>query len=888
MALTAGTRLGPYEIVTSLGAGGMGQVYRARDTRLDRTVAIKVLSDSLSGDRQFRERFEREARAISALNHPHICTLHDVGEHNGVSYLVMEHVDGTPLAERLAAVRDPSIHLRESLRYAREICQALEAAHRAGIVHRDLKPANILVTKQGVKLLDFGLARSVRSPEDRGDATVAALTGAHTILGTPQYMAPEQIEGRDADVRTDIFAFGCVLYEMLTGKPAFQGSSPSAVMAAILATEPRPLRELLPISPPALERLVRTCLGKDPDSRYQTAHDVRLHLESIIEDLELVTGTAATQSAWTPDQKRLAWLIGASLALAAAILAGYALRPRAPAAPSLSVDLNLPGGFSIDDTNASLALSPDGQKLVVAGSAPGSGQRLWLRSLSSQEAQPIAGTEDATYPFWSPDSRSLGFFAARVLKKIDLATGALQTLGPANSPRGGSWGPDGTIVLAPDYRSGLFRVPASGGALEPVTRPEPGFTHRLPSFLPDGRHFLFLAAQSTELKGVVQCLDLATGKVEPVVTEPYEARYAPPGYLLFLRGPTLMAQPFDAVARRTTGAAVVFAEDVVHTMTRYTGQFSTSATGTLIYQRSRTLSPRQLTIFDSEGKRVAAVGEPARFSGDVNLSPDGTRALAHVETADSVAVWKYDLATGVGTRLTFGETSDSNVAWSPNGKEFAFADRGKIVGQVVDGSSAPRVLRTYATTSPDTVQSWSPDGRHVVITLQQVDSIAILDVPLETQAQPSPLVSGPSWALQATISPDGKALAYMSNVGGQYDVHVTGFPAAGGTLQVSSGGGQHPNWIKGGAELVYINNEHKLVSVEMTRAAGQLAIGRPRLLFGGRPLPVLPGEEGDREGGSPVYITSDGSRILLAVPTNMDSVTPLTLITNWAARLQIR
>ena len=554
MSLSPGTKLGPYEITAQIGAGGMGEVYRAIDTRLDRTVAIKTISGA------FSERFEREARAISALNHPHICTLYDIGHErpaagaDAVAFLVMEHVEGT-------SPKGP-LSIEHALRTAIQICQALEAAHKAGIIHRDLKPANILITKQGVKLLDFGLAKlqpAVASGAAR-DATMAALTGAHTVLGTPQYMAPEQIEGREADARTDIFAFGCVLYELLTGTPAFDGKSPSSVMAAILASEPRPMRELQPVTPPALERLVAACLVKDPDDRYQSIHDVRLQLEWIRDGASQATGPAGGRSGTGLMRERITWAAALLLVLAGA--AGLAsFRPGATI-PALRVAVNLPPGFRLDEVNASLGLSPDGQKLALAASGPSTNQRLWIRSLAGDEPQALAGTDGATYPFWSPDGKSLGFFAGQKLKKVDVPSGAVQTLCDAANGRGASWGADDLIVFAPDYRSGLFSVSSSGGSPQPFTHPESGSTHRLPFFLPDGRRLLFFSMKPDGNAEGIFSVDVKSGTPVLVAAEANEGRYAGTGDLLFLRGNNLMAQPFDVAGQRTTGSATVIVENI--------------------------------------------------------------------------------------------------------------------------------------------------------------------------------------------------------------------------------------------------------------------------------------------------------------------------------------
>ena len=500
MAIASGTKLGPYEIVGPLGAGGMGEVYRAHDTRLDRDVAIKVLSGHFVSDPNLKERFEREARTISQLSHPNICSLYDVGSQDGADYLVMECLEGETLADRI--LRGP-LTLEEVLRYGAQVADALDKAHQRGVIHRDLKPGNIMLTKTGAKVLDFGLAKQAQAKTPSSSAltamTAKPLTVEGTIVGTFQYMAPEQIEGNEADARSDIFALGCVLYEMATGKRAFAGKTQASVIASILATEPPPLSQAAPMTPPALDRLVRYCMAKDREERIQSAHDVKLQLEWIAEGGSQA-GVPAPVVARRRSSQKLAWILtGVALAAAIVFAIGFVLRAPVPAHP-LRVSILPPEQHSFDPL--SIALSPDGTKLAFVAMAAGAIPQLWVRPLDSTAAQPLAGTDEASYPFWSPDSRSLGFFAQGKLKVIDASGGAVQTLVDASDPRGGTWGADGTILYSPDATSGLFRIPAAGGT--PVLLPGqqqvalPGTSsapavgsRRWPAFLPDGRHFLF-------------------------------------------------------------------------------------------------------------------------------------------------------------------------------------------------------------------------------------------------------------------------------------------------------------------------------------------------------------------------------------------------------------
>jgi eukaryotic-like serine/threonine-protein kinase len=901
MALVPGTRLGPYEIVAPLGAGGMGEVYRARDTRLERPVAVKILPLHLADRAEARERFEREAHAVSSLNHPHICQLYDIGEQNGVSYLVMEMLEGETLAFRL--LRGP-LPIEQVLRYGAEIADGLERAHRTGVVHRDLKPGNIMLTKSGAKLMDFGLAKEVSLPRPSSGLAVtinvspsepsgpsagsrrregsAPLTGEGVIVGTFHYMSPEQIEGKDADSRSDIFALGVVLYEMTTGRRAFEGKTMASIAAAVIASEPKPVSSIQPMVPPGLEHVIQLCLAKDPDERWQSALDLQRELKWI-QEAGSQAGTASPIMVRRRRRVRLAWSVGVLLALLAGWAGGVFLRPTKKA-PSLSVALNLPVGFRLDTQNASLALSPDGQKLAFAASGADGVQRLWLRSLNGQEPQAMTGTEDAIYPFWSPDNKYVGFFAGKKLKKIEVATGAMQTLCDAPAARGGTWNHQGEIVFAPDYQTGLYQVSASGGSAIAVTNGDKKFSHRLPHFLPDGRHVLFFSGWETHAKdNGIFSLDLDTKKVKPIASEQSEGLYVPPGYLVFLRGGNLMAQPFDAENQTTTGEALLIAENVVHNPDRFTGEFTFSDHGMQMYQTGPSISKSQLTIYDAEGGRIGAIGEAKAFQPEVFLSPDDRKvAVATRDPEGRSVLWVHDLSNGVGTRLTFGNLSYLDPVWSADGKRLAFdADNGNVLVQASDGSSPAQTVLSEA--SPKSTNAWSPDGRFLAMQQQMDKGPDLWLLPLAGDRKPVPFVSSPTWEAEGTFSPNGKWFAYSSDETGRYEVYVVPFTGTGGKLQVSSGGGQMPEWLNGGRQLAYINDTHNLVLVEMNDKQERMEIGRSRLLFGGHALPVLPGFDASAESGTPVYLTQDGKRIVLIVPTDFGSITALTLVTNWTA-----
>src|ERR1700680_4271998 len=564
MALAPGTRLGPYEIAAPLGAGGMGEVYRARDTRLERTVAIKILSSHLSDDATLRQRFEREAKAISSLNHPHICVLHDVGHQGDTDFLVMEYLEGETLAARLEKGPLP---LDQVLRYAIEIADALDRAHRQGVVHRDLKPGNIMLTKSGAKLLDFGLAKATVPLAEGATLAAAAtrttpVTQQGTIVGTFQYMSPEQVEGNQLDGRSDIFSFGAVLYEMLTGKRAFEGKSQLGVASAILEKEPPPLSSVMPMTPPALDRVVRTCLAKNPDERFQSAHDLKLQLEWIREAGSQAGVPALTQTRRSGRPTIATLLLSVGFVLLLAAFAALYFFHRVPSQADL-MRLTIAGP---DKTlmGYSLAISPDGKSVVFEASSEGK-DSLWIRPLDSLKAHALNGTEEGTLPFWSPDSRAIGFFAEGKLKKIEVSSGAVQVLCSAADARGGTWNPGGTILFSPDSVSPLFQVSADGGSATQVTKNDSSLgeiSHRWPVFLPDSRHFLFFTRTTGKESEPVYVGSLDGPERKRLLESSSGVAYAPPGYLLFVRGRTLFAQPFDAGKMQLAGDPMPLAAGV--------------------------------------------------------------------------------------------------------------------------------------------------------------------------------------------------------------------------------------------------------------------------------------------------------------------------------------
>ncbi len=894
MTLEIGTRLGPYEVLSPIGAGGMGEVYKARDTRLDRVVAVKVLPTDLAATAELKARFEREAKAVSALSHPHICALYDVGSEGGVEYLVMEYLEGETLEDRIGKGALP---VEQVFKFGVQIADALERAHRQGIVHRDLKPGNVMLTRSGVKLLDFGLAKSLAPTMAalRGDAPSSLPTSAEpsrltergTIMGTFQYMSPEQLEGKDADARSDIFALGAVLYEMATGKKAFYGTSRASLISSILRDEPRPISSIAPMTPPAFDRVVKTCLAKDPDDRFQTAHDVKLQLEWIAE-AGSQAGAPAVVVSRRKSRERLAWIVAAA-AVAAAIGLALILARRKPASVrTLRAAIELPDAAAIDKQNASLALSPDGRTLAFVAESRDGKTQIYLRTLDSLAAPVLAGTEDASYPFWSPDGRSLGFFAGGKLKRIEVAGNAVQTICDAPQGRGATWGPDGTIVFTPNVFGAMQRVPASGGS--PVAAesaiPPGDASHRNPHFLPDGKSVLYyasvsvasdasLAAKARSEKMGVYALDLATKKARLVLSVPSEAYFVPPGYLAFVREKNVMVQRFDPKSLRLSGEAVPVAEKVEYNGFRGTAEFTFSGPDFLVYQQETAVAPSQLSWFDMDGKKLSTVGEPAAISG-LAVSPDGKRAAAVIDGPEGFQIWMVDLTAGGRFRFTFGTDVAASPVWSPDGRQLVYAAhtaQGETM-QVKDvgGGSPPRTIYTGVNFAAP--ESWSPDGKSIAFSMQSMDtkSFDVGIVPAAGGALRMILASAGNES-GATFSPDGGWLAYVSDESGRTELYVTRYPEGGAKWQISSGG-VLGGWWNAPGEIAYVGADRRAYAVPVNPEGKGLSIGSPRRIFGETLFPR----------GTADYCPSL-RRLLAAVPAGESRSTPLTLVTHWAAAL---
>ncbi len=898
MSVSAGTRFGPYEILSAIGAGGMGEVYRARDTRLDRIVAIKVLPSHLAGRAELRERFDREAKTIASLNHPHICTLYDTGHQDNIDFLVMEYLEGETLAQRLVKGALP---IQQVLQYAIEISDALDKAHRKGITHRDLKPSNIMLTKSGTKLLDFGLAKlkqdvAPATPDSQLPTLKSGITGEGTILGTLQYMAPEQVEAKEVDARTDIFAFGAVVYEMATGQRAFQGKTQASLIAKILEIDPPPISSLQPMTPPALDRVVKKCLAKEPEKRWQAASDVCDELKWIA-DGGSQAGTPAPVSATRKNplnDARLAWIVAAVIFLTALALGSFAhFRPAPQQTNAVRFTLFPPEKWSLAGTgtvttgaSAPVMISPDGQKIAFVAVSEEGKSLLWVRSLDALTAQSLAGTEGASAPFWSPDSRTLGFFTGGKLKKIDVSGGPPITLCDAPDNRGGTWNRDGLILFAQTNTSALEKVPASGGVPTPATVLGQGeLGHIRPSFLPDGRHFLYSTiAPRPGLGGPIYLgsLDSADRKVLLNATSA-NALYSQ-GYLLFLRETTLIAQPFDAGRLAFNGDAFPIAERIrTSSSTQPYGYFSVSENGALVYQTGAETSNSQLLWFDRTGKQIGALGDPAVYNS-LELSPDGKRVSVSIadETGKNVDIWVYDVARGLRTRFTFGTSQVFASIWSPDGSRIVFNSRQKgsfdLYQKASSGAgSEETLLESSVNKYPD---SWSPDGKFLLYeSLGSNRTSDLFILPLTGDRKPFPLLQTQFGGTDdGQISPDGRWVAYGSNESGKNEVYVAPFPGPGGKWQISTAGGTKPRWRHDGSEIFYLTPDSKLMVASVSGKGASFDVGVVKQLFATRVVTFAGFYQYD--------VSADGQRFLINTTPEQAASAPITVVLNWTAGLK--
>ena len=883
--ITAGSRLGPYEVLSPIGAGGMGEVYRARDTRLERTVAVKVLPQHLSASAEVRQRFEREAKTISQLSHPHICALHDVGNQDGVEYLVMEYLEGETLADRVG--RGP-LPLEQTLRYGIEIADALDKAHRQGIVHRDLKPGNVMLTKSGVKLLDFGLAKAVQAPVQPSGMTAlptvasSPLTQEGTILGTFQYMAPEQLEGREADVRTDIFAFGAVLYEMATGRKAFSGKSQASLISSIMSSEPPSIGMLAPMAPPALDRVVRTCLAKDPEDRWQSAHDLKSELAWIAQ-AGSQAGVAAPVAASRRKRDRVSWgvagvLAGAIVAFAAA-WAVLRARPAAPQ-PVTRAAIAIPAAEPfVTDNFSNLAISPDG-RLAVYVAKKEDKRQLVQRPLDAAEGTAIPGTEGADAPFFSPDGQWVGFWAEGKIKKVSLAGGMPVNVcecGLLTEMLGASWGPDDTILFPEKWAGGLLRVSSTGGSPSAATKiagkgNDRG--HLWPEFLPGGKAVLFTVFTGGNLEDYeIDVQSLATGERKTLVKGGTFGRFAATGHILYVRGGTLFAVPFDAKHLTVTGAAFPVAQGIYENTNGGAG-YAISGNGTLLYAAGGMhMSERSLVWVDRSGTASPVTGIKRPFTSP-QLSPDGKK-IALVVEAETYDIWILDTERDSLTRLSFGK-DDGSPIWSPDGRRVVFNSSqagayNMYVRQSDGGGSEERL-----TSDPDASfpAAFTPDQKVLVFGKTRAGVAELWVYPFEKGASPRPFLPGPYQHRGAWLSPDGRWLAYQSDESGRPEIYVTSFPGPGGKWQISTEGGDSARWGRDGREIFYRKGK-KLFRVAVSTSSS-FSASRPEVLF-----------EGDYGDGWDV--AADGKRFLMIKDETAETAPKnLNLVLNWFEDLKRR
>jgi Tol biopolymer transport system component len=887
MPLTIGSQLGSHEITALLGKGGMGEVYRARDTKLKREVAIKILPEEFSRDADRVNRFHREAEVLASLNHPRIAAIHDLEETDGIHYLVLELVEGETLADRIA--RGP-IPADEALGIAKQIAEALEAAHERGIIHRDLKPANIKLTPDGqVKVLDFGLAKAMASAPV--SATVSnsptLLSGnmAGVIIGTAAYMSPEQARGRDADQRSDIFAFGCVLYEMITGQQAFQGEDVSDVLASVMKLDPDLSRWPADLNPRLLE-LLRRCLAKDRKNRWYASGDLRVELETIsAAPHDRIVKTIPTATRLPLWKRAIPVAVTAGITAAAAL--GLVYWNRAPAnASAILFVVGPPDKASFFVQYAMThAISPDGRKLAFLANDAAGRRLVWVRPLDSLIAQPLAGTDDATNPFWSPDSRSIAFYTSQGrLKKVDASGGPPQTVCDAVSPFGGTWSRDGVILFGSNTSGVIQRVSAAGGTPSPVTTLDTSrqeTNHRLPYFLPDGKHFLYLAASSQAENTAIYVGSIESKDQKRLFVASSLAEYAPPGFLLFVREHTLMAQGFDAAKFQVTGDAFPIVEDV-DALSNGAASFSVSQNGTLSYRNGTGRGISELAWFDRNGARSEKVGEPGDYRG-LYLSPDGKRVVVHAHEATAAGgnLWIVDWMRGTNTRFTFEATHEGQAVWSPDGKRIVYASARPVVSDLYQKASSGAEEPLLKSPGSKLPTDWSSDGKFLLYSQGSPKDLFILPM-TGVDRKPMPFLQTKFDETQGSFSPDVRWIAYASNESGTYQIYVKPFPASGAEVQISTTGGAFPSWNRNGRELFYIANDGKLMSVAVRSNGVNFEAEVPKPMFDpGLPLTVT----GGNTNFNPYAVSADGQRFLFTVRISDRALVPITLLVNWPAVL---
>ena len=928
-------KLGPYEILSPLGAGGMGEVYRARDARLNREVALKVLPRAFSDDPLRMARFEREAQLLASLNHPKIAAIYGLEESGATRALVMELVEGPTLAERIGrapasarasarpgaasaspaqasggagsgaktgergsstrsgsagGTRKAAVPLDEALPIAQQVAEALEYAHEHGVVHRDLKPANIKVTPDGdVKVLDFGLAKAMAREDASGDISNSptlslAMTEAGLIIGTAAYMAPEQAKGKQVDRRADIWAFGCVLYEMLTGLKPFEGETVSDVLAAVIKSEPD--WSTLPADiPPAIRRLVRRCLAKDPKQRLHDMGDARLTIEDTLsgadQESAISGGTLAESKRTSPLLRFLPWVLGAAAIIFAMVVGWLWLRP-APPQNVLRFTI-LPPENAEFENGGEMSISPDGRYLAfVASTGANKPAPVWVRPLDSLTAQPVPGTEGADLPFWSPDSRQIGFYANGKIQKVAVSGGLPEALCSAGRP-GASWSRDGTILYS--NRGSLYRVPDTGGAPTLVATPDAAqneTAYDYPQFLPDGRHFIVFVYTNAAAPTFIGTGSLDSKTVEPLTQSTTNALYASPGYLFYMDQSALMARPFNVKALHFEGPAVPVAQNVGEFAGPQYGFFFVSPTGLLAYQIAPAAIANQMTWFNRAGQKIGSVANAAIYS-NMAISPEGDRLAVGVGEHGKANIWIYDLKRGTASRLTFNTAYDVNPAWSTDGSQVFFSSNRSgawgIYQKAADGLGSTQTV-SQSGGQNKALDDITADGRYAIYdTASNPALVQLWVLPLSGDRKPFPFVQGNFGAASARFSPNGRFVAYNSTETGRAEIYVQTFPQHTGRWEISTAGGMQPMWRRDGKELFYLTEDGKLMAVDVNTTSATFQAGIPRELFQAQLVPLSYWRN--------IYVPSpDGQRFLMLTPASETKPAPITVVVNWPALLK--
>jgi len=891
MTIAAGIKLGRYEIRSKIGEGGMGEVYLARDMEIGRDVAVKVLPSTFSTDKDQLNRFQQEACAAGALNHPNILSIYDVGKHDGSPYVVSELLEGETLRKRIGTT---ALSQRRAVEYALQIANGLAAAHEKGIIHRDLKPDNIFITNDGrVKILDFGLAKLTQPNSDREQTDIPTRrvdTVSGVVLGTVGYIAPEHLKGHVVDQRSDIFSFGAILYEMLSGRRAFHGESPAETMSAILREDPPELSDTNTTVSPALQRLVNHCLEKNPQARFHSARDLTFALEALSGSgpSTLTVRDVPRQSSIAKWRDRLPWIVAGLFALLAAL--AFLLPSLKPSQKEQAHAVRLTIPPPAKGVVSTLSVSPDGQRVVYGGLNAEGKSVLWMRSLDSTSAQPLPGTDNPFFTtFWSPDSRFIGFVSStdNKLKRIDLNGGAPQTLANAPNGRGGTWNRDGVIVFAPAAEGPLSRVSATGGPVTEVTALDLSrneVSHRYPWFLPDGRHFLFFARGATYEGNSVCVGSLDSKEFKRLVSADSGAVYSPPGYLLYVRDGTLMAHAFDLDRLELKDEPIAVADALIgFDLTSNLARFSVSENGVLVYYGGSEFNKADLIWVDRQGKQIGTAANAADY-GYLRLSRDNKRlATALRDPSTRWDLWVFDLANNGQTRFTFDPANEIFPIWSPDGIRIAFSSNrdGQVnmYQKLSNGSGSEEPI--LVSNEPKFCNDWSSDGQFIVFhKLSGKTRADIWILPLSGDRKPYPYLETQFGEREARFSPNGRWIAYTSDETGPRELFVQSFPIGRGKWQISRGGAGPSKWRGDGKEIFYVSGGN-LMAVEVKTDGDTFEMGTPQILFDIRGAP-LPGALG----GSAFDATSDGQRFLIGMAVQEATSSPITVVLNWAADLK--